>query len=210
MQLRWQTDLTAEEYVTRRAWQEAIAPECAWCRRGTCRLRPHGTYERVWPPGAQVRRFLCRRRGATVSLLPDCLAAQVKGSLEQIEEAVRAAEQAGSREQAVEQLRPPGECGLAGGLRWLRWRVQWVRALLVVVKGLCPEPLAGVEPTLEAFGAVLGSDVVLRRLRQVARAHLQHVPAPVGFRCGRRHKAGQMGRGARTQYTGLSPPAGSA
>lgn len=146
VQLRWQTDLTAEEYVSRRAWQEATAPECAWCR-----LRPHGTYERVWPPGAQVRRFLCRRRGPTVSLLPDCLAAQVKGSLEQIEEAVRAAA-AGSREQAVEQLRPPGECGLAGGLRWLRRRVQWVRALLVVVKGLCPEPLAGVGPTPEAFG----------------------------------------------------------
>ena len=84
--------------------------------------------------------------------------------------------------------------------------------LLVVVKGLYPERFTGVAPTLAGFGQQLGSETVLRRLREVAAVHLQERPAPVGLR-----PAGGVGpgvresrAGAKKHYTGLSPPGGAA
>ena len=212
LQVRYATDLTDEEYVNRRAWNDATAPECPWCRPGKCALAPHGFYPRVQPKGAQVRRYLCRREGRTVSLLPDCLAAHLKGSLEELEGAVRAAEEADTRAEAVEQARPPGAGNPdspASVRRWLGRREHGVRVLLVIIKGLIPERFTGVEPTLAGFGQQLDSDTVLRQLREVAAAHLGVLPAPVGFRPppGGRNGAGKPGMGEKTQTTGLSPPA---
>lgn len=59
--------------------------------------------QRVW-----IRRFICRVVGRTVSLLPAFVAAWVRGSLEEPEEAVRVGEAAGTQVDAVEQVRPPG------------------------------------------------------------------------------------------------------
>ena len=124
---------------------------------------PYGFYARLQPRGTQVRRFLCRREGRTVSLLPDCLAARVPGSLEDREQAMGVAEGAVSRTAAAEQTRPPGHGSLASTERWRR--VQWVSVMLVLVEGQCPEWFAGVQPTLEGFGLQLGGETVLRRLR---------------------------------------------
>ena len=212
LQVRLPTSLTDEEYVTQRAWNLATAPRCPWCRPGRCELAPHGFYARLKPQGTLVRRFRCQREGRTVSLLPDCLAAHVRGSLEDCEAAVRVAEGAASWGAAVEAARPPGLGSLASAERWLRRRVQWVAAVLVVVKGLYPERFAGVEPTLAGFGQQLGSETVLRRLREVAAMHLQDLPVPVGFR----HAGGvgpgvrKAGASARKQFTGLPPPGASA
>ena len=92
MQMRFATNLTDEEYVSQRAWNAVQAPACPWCQPGRCELAPHGFYPRVQPRGAWVRRYICRAEGRTVSLLPDCFAAWVKGSLEEQEQAVRVAE----------------------------------------------------------------------------------------------------------------------
>ena len=105
LQVRFPTSLTDEEYVSQRAWNLATAPDCPWCRPGTCELAPHGFYARVQPAGTRVRRFRCPRQGRTVSLLPDCLSVRVTGSLEALEAAVRVAEGAASRGAAVEQAR---------------------------------------------------------------------------------------------------------
>ena len=211
LQVRLPTSLTDKEYVSQRVWNDATAPECPWCR---CRhqLAPHGFYPRVQPRGALVRRFICRRVGRTVSLLPDCFAAHVTGTLEALEAAVRVAEAAATRAAAVERARPPGQGGLASAERWLGRRVQWVAALLVTVKGLCPERFTGVAPTLAGFGQQLDSDTVLRELREVAEAHLQQLSAPVGFRYGGGVgvAASTAAPEAETQFTGLSPPARSA
>ena len=206
LQVRYATDLTDVEYVGRRAWNDATAPECPWCRPGKCAVAPHGFYPRVKQQGAQVRRYLCRREGRTVSLLPDCLAAHLKGSLEELEAAVRAAEGAETRAEAADAGSPEGPASV---LRWLGRREGWVRALPVTVKGLIPERFTGVEPTLAGFGQQLDSDAVLRQLREVAATHLSVLPAPVGFRpaAGGRTGVGKPGLGEKTQPTGLSPPA---
>ena len=131
------------------------------------------------------------------------------GTLGAVEAAVRVAEAAATRAAAVERARPPGQGGLASAERWLGRRVQWVAALLVTVKGLCPERFTGVAPTLAGFGQQLDSDTVLRELREVAEAHLQQLSAPVGFRYGGGVgvAASTAAPEAETQFTGLSPPA---
>lgn len=143
-----------------------------------------------------------------MSLLPDCFAAHVGGTLEEIEEAVRVTSGAASRAVAVERARPPPEGSLASAERWLERRVQWVGVVLVTVKGLCPERFTGVAPTLAGFGQQLGSDTVLRELREVAEPYLQDLPAPVGFRYAGGAGVGAISAGpeAETQFTGLSPP----
>ena len=60
--------------------------------RAECKLASHGTYERRRPEGTRVRRFLRRRSGWTVSLLPDYLAMHLSGTLPEVEATVRAAE----------------------------------------------------------------------------------------------------------------------
>ena len=208
VQMRLATNLTDEEYVSERAWNAVSAPPCPWCKPGTCELAPHGFYVRVKPRGALIRRCICRTTEWTVSLLPDCFAAWIKGSLEEQEQAVRVAEGAATQTEAVERVRPPGECNLASAQRWLQRRMQWVGVLLVTVKGLYPERFTGVAPTLAGCGQQLGSETVLRTLREVAAAHLRELPAPVGFH---RMRVGVRtgGLDPKKHATGLSPPPGT-
>ena len=155
MQIRLETALTGEEYVTRRAWRYARAPECPW-HGAECQLASHGAYERRRPEGARVRRFLCRRSGWTVSLLPDCLAAHLAGTLPEVETTVRATEQAPTLAAAVRRVQP----------------------CLELLHTLEPARFGSVEPTLGAFGAALGTVAVLVRLRAVEAACLDKLPAP--------------------------------
>ena len=105
-------------------------------------------------PAGEVRtggaRVLSARsaQGSAGAALPvpagraDCLAAHLKGSLEELEAAVRA--------------RPPGSenpDSPASVRRWLGRRKDEVRARLVTVKGLIPERFTGVEPTLADSGS---------------------------------------------------------
>ena len=98
----------------------------------------------------------------------------------ELEAVVAAAEQAASREAAADGLRLDIE--LPGALRWLRRRLQAVYAALHLLKGLMPEHFASAWPTLEGFRSCLEVDVVLLALREVAAAHLPHLPPPLGFR----------------------------
>ena len=51
LQVRFPTDLSDEEYVSQRAWNDATAPDCRWCGPDKCKLAPPGFYARVKPPG---------------------------------------------------------------------------------------------------------------------------------------------------------------
>ena len=139
----------------------------------------HGTYPRVSPCGARIARWHCRQGHCTFSLLPDCLAARLRGTLAEVEAVVGAVEQAESLEAACARLRPDIE--LPGVLRWVRRRVRAIHEALNILKGLMPEHFAGCEPRLDAFAIGLGVDELLPVLRQIGAPHLLFLPAPLGF-----------------------------
>jgi hypothetical protein len=126
-----------------------------------------------------IARWYCPQGQRTFSLLPDCLAARLPGTLAEVEAVVGSVEQAGSLEAACRNLRP--EIELPGVLRWARRRVQAVHAALTTLKGLLPERFAACEPTLDGFAQHLGLSAILPALRQIAAAYLAALPAPLGF-----------------------------
>ena len=204
VQIRLETDLTGEDYVKRQAWRDASAPKCPW-HGAQCKLAPHGTYGRRTPAGARVRRFRCLQSGSTVSLLPDCLAARLSGTLEEVEATARAVEESPTLRKASLEVRE-GHCEPGAADRWTRRRALLVTACLELLRSLYPDRFAHVEPTLAAFGAVLGTQAVLVRLRDVAAAQLSALPAPLGFHAARK-KAVDPKKSPHQHKTGLSPPA---
>ena len=169
---------------------------------GGCGLARHGTYTRKSPQGTHIARWYCRRGHCTFSLLPDCLAARLPGTLQEVEAVVAAAEVAQSREGAAEALRE--DCELPGALRWLRRRLQPVYAALQLLRGLMADRFCGCWPTLAGFRACLGGEAVLPALREVAATHLGALPPPLGLRPPAR-RGGEPNRGLQ-QQVGPDPP----
>ncbi len=202
VQLRFEISLTSEEYVKQEAWRFATLTCCPLHPDGGCSLARHGTYERVKPLGAQIPRWYCLEGQCTFSLLADCFASHLSGSLEEVEQAVFQVEQAESMEAAVFHLRP--EIDLPGVLRWTRRRVKYVHASLITVRGLFPERFAGCQGTVTSFRKQLERNDVLPALREIAAMHLASLAAPLGFRPlpirGGEHK------GNRQHQTGADPP----
>ena len=119
VQLRYETGLTGERYVTAGAWRRVRLERCPNHPRGGCSLARHGTYERKTPPGTRVARWYCPESHTTFSLLPDCLAARLPGTLDALEAVVVAAEGARSLEAAANELRRDA-VELPGAMRWVR------------------------------------------------------------------------------------------
>ena len=189
MQLRYQTGLTGEQYVSAAAWREARLDRCPHHHQpGACSFARHGTYRRKTPAGTLIARWYCAESHTTFSLLPDCLAARLPGTLQELETVVVHAEQASSLLLAAEQVRRD-RIELPGAVRWLRRRVRLVQQVLRRVIGLLPQHLAGCRPELSACRKRLGSDAVLVVLRALADPWLAVLPAALGFRphC---HRAG--------------------
>jgi hypothetical protein len=180
VQLHFKTDFTSNEYVKHQAWEDATLQRCPLHPQGGCSFARHGTYERVNPPGTRIPRWYCPEGHCTFSLLADCFACRLTGSLHEVEEVVVLAEQARSREAAANELRLDIE--LPGALRWLRRRLQAVHTALILVLGLYPDRFAGCLPTVGAFRQRLGIAFVLPALRQIAEAQLGQLPPPLGFR----------------------------
>jgi hypothetical protein len=184
MQICWKCPATDEDYVTQRAWEGAILSKCPFHPEGGCGLERLGSYSRVEPEGARIPRWWCPQKRQSISLLPSFLAARFQGTLDAVERVVMAVE-AGGLAAAVDVVHPPDAevaIGVAGALRSMRRRVQAVRATLLAIATLLPEGFTGVEPSLAAFREVLGGDLVLGRLREIAERHLASLPAPFGFR----------------------------
>ena len=184
MQLRYETGLTSEEYVKTEAWRDARLERCPNHPHGGCSVASHGTYERKTPPGARVPRWYCRESHTTIGLLADCLAARLPGTLDALEAVVVVAEEAGSLEEAADEVRCPEDedaIELPGAVRWIRRRLKLVHNALVRVIGLIPEKLAGCAPTMSAVRERLESDSALMELRGLVAGQLQTLPAPLGF-----------------------------
>ncbi len=147
---------------------------------GGCSFARHGTYERVNPPGTRIPRWYCPQSHRTFSLLADCFAARLSGTLCEVEAVVEQVEQAASFETAARGLRLDIE--LPGVLRWLRVRVRSVQLTFKLLKGLMPAWFVDCEPTLAAFRRRLARPWVLPALREIAAAHLPVLPPPLGFR----------------------------
>ena len=209
VQLRHPTALTGEDYVRQEGWREASLDCCPLHPRGGCGFERHGTYRRVEPAGMLVARWYCPTGHTSISLLPDCLASRLTGSLsagadsvEAVVAAVEAKLTAGSSiEGAAGELRP--EVDLPGALRWVRRRLQPVRMALLAMVTLMPGQLGSV-PRLAAVRAALGTEQALVHLREIGERHLGSVAPPVGF--GPRGRR-RWRRRRRTQHeTGPDPP----
>ena len=82
MQLRYPCDLDDQEYVTRKQWLSATLDGCPNHPRGGCRFYRLGYYSRSTRYGeARIVRYYCRDSHTTFSLLPDCFAARMPGTL---------------------------------------------------------------------------------------------------------------------------------
>ena len=148
----------------------------------------------------RIPRWYCRDAGMTFSLLPDCMAARLVGSLDAIEQVVVAAESKGI-EAAAQDLRT--EIDLPGAMRWLRRRRDLVRAVLLALITALPGRLGAVAQ-VQSVRDVLGTDRALVALREIGADHLHALGYPLGFRRPRRRV---VDRGRAIQHeTGPDPP----
>ena len=122
VQLRYHSGLTGEQYVNAEAWCAARLERCPNHPHGGCSFARHGTYSRKTPVGTRIARCYCPESHTTFSLLPDCLAARLSGTLAELEAVVAAVEQTPSLISAADQLRPD-EIELPGALPPRRGRV---------------------------------------------------------------------------------------
>ena len=180
MQLRLRTGLSGEQYVAVRGWRDATLARCPNHPGGGCSLARHGTYARKTPVGTRIARWYCPESRTTFSLLPDCLASRLPGTLAELEDAVAAQERASSLAAAARALRG-GRSEPPGAMRWLRRRIRLVRRALAAVDGLLPEHLAGCPPSILAFRDRLGTDAALIWLRETAAPNLAALPPPLGY-----------------------------
>jgi len=201
VQLRHHTTLTSEQYGIEQAWAQARLDRCPLHPQGGCGFARHGTYPRVEPPGMRVARWYCPQAQRTFSLLPDCLAARLGGSLDEIERAVVAAETAGVGV-AAEALRVE-QSELPAAQRWLRRRRRGVVAAVLALVTAMPDQLGKV-PEVRALRQVLGTERALVALRGIGADRLQALPAPLGF-CPR-HRAGAEHEMSFQHETGPDPP----
>ncbi len=179
VQLRYECNLTGEQYVTQSAWQMASLLSCPLHPEGGCGFARHGTYPRVTPQGTLIARWYCRVGHCTFSLLPDSLAARMPGTLAEVEAAINTVEKTPTWEKAALEIRP--DIFLPGVLRWTRRRVKAVYLFLQLIKGLLPNLFSGCPISLEDFRLRPGVDLLLPQLREIAKDHLSTLPPPLGF-----------------------------
>ena len=211
MQLRLETGLTSDEYVSERGWEKATLDRCPVHHEGGCGFARHTAYERKSPPGTRIPRWYCPQAHQTFSLLPNFLAARLPGALADVDAVVREYEAARDREvepaltweAAAAELRPDIE--VQGALRWLRRRVVPVHAAVRALIGLMPDLFAGCAPTLTSLSARLRVPCVLVALREIAEQWLGRLPPSLGFgpRPARRWRRST----ALQQDSGADPPA---
>ncbi|MDE0104031.1 MAG: hypothetical protein OXN89_16790 [Bryobacterales bacterium] len=187
MQMFYEVSCTSSEYVKRKLWLYATAPECPWCAASEgCSLRGNGFYSRVEPAGTRIRRFLCRTVGRTVSLLPLCLASHKTGSVDRMEEHAHSAE-SHSIYKVAQEVEFEGAAhggGVPGRAlyRQVTRSVVAVAVFLALMRGMWPDRFAHLRPRVSDFRRHLGTDRVLVELRSLFGEDLREAPTPIGLR----------------------------
>ena len=202
MQIRYATNLSAEQYVQQQAWQFATLSQCPLHPHGGCGFCKNGTYRRKFPHGTKIARWYCAAGHMSFSLLPDCLASRLSGSLIETEDVLTEVENSPGQEAAAENIRI--DIMLPGALRWIRRRIFLVKASLSMLIELLPELFADCHPSILSFQLVLNADYVLPELRQVASSYLPILPPPLGF--GPRPKTKKLKKNHFQHKTGTDPP----
>lgn len=202
MQMRFATDLSPEEYVCQEAWKDAKLDSCPLHPEGGCGFSRNGTYKRKSPEGTKIARFYCPRGHKTFSLLPDCLASRLSGSLNEVEAVIVEVENSPSQQKAADNIRLDIE--LPGVLRWMRRRVVLVRVALSILIELLPCLFAGCSPTICSFRSALCLEPILPELRGHASLYLNILPPPVGF--GPRPEKKKFKKNHFQHKTGSDPP----
>ncbi len=179
MQIRYATDLSAEQYVRQEAWKKARLDRCPLHPEGGCGFCKNGTYRRKYPEGTKIARWYCPVGHRTFSLLPDCLSSRLSGSLNEVESAIMEVETSPSQEEAAENIRI--DIVLPSALRWIRRRLFLVRTALTLLIELIPSLFAGCTPNICSFRSVLCVEPVLPELRTHAGLYLHLLPPPLGF-----------------------------
>jgi hypothetical protein len=151
----------------------------------------------------RVARWYCPDAHETFSLLPDCLAARLVGSLDEVEQVVAKVEDSTSVEAAASALRP--DIDLPGAVRWVRRRLKGVRTALLALLTLLPVRM-GTKAELRAVRAELSTERALVALREIGAAHLSRLVRPLGF-CPPRSGWAQ-GEEQLQHKTGPDPPEG--
>lgn len=184
VQLRFDTGLAGDEYVTRELWRSAALAHCPLHPEGGCGFARHGLYERKTPSGTFIARWYCPRGHCTFSLLPDHLAACFPGTLAEIERVLEAADTRTASLQACADALRPDPVSLPSATRWLRRRLDAVRPLLslaVTLLGLAPAAAQGVAALRAHLNLQAMRLCVLERLRALLQPHLPVLARPVGF-----------------------------
>jgi hypothetical protein len=202
MQIRYATNLSAEQYVRQKAWHAATLNECPLHPRGGCAFRKNGTYRRKYPAGTKIARWYCAVGHMSFSLLPDCLASRLSGSLIKIEDVLSEVENSHSQEAAAENIRI--DIILPSALRWIRRRIFLIKASLSMLIELFPGLFADCHPSILSFQSALNVDYALPELRQVASSYLPVLPPPLGF--GPRPKTKKSKKSHFQHKTGTDPP----
>lgn len=202
MQIRYATNLSAEQYVQQQAWQAATLNRCPLHPQGGCRFCKNGSYRRKFPDGTKIARWYCADGHMSFSLLPDCLASRLSGSLIKIEDVIIEVENSHSQEAAADKIRI--DIVLPGALRWIRRRIFLVKAALSMLIELFPGLLAGCKPSILSFRSVLDVEYVLTELRILADPYLYILPPPLGF--GPRPRTKKLKKSHFQHRTGTDPP----
>ena len=182
LQIVWKLPSNDKEYVSTEAWRLARLDACPAHPKGGCGYHKNGHYIRKtdWDD-AKIPRWYCRMASTTFSLLAQCFASHMMGSLQEVEEAALVAETSPSLAAAVRELRPDDLDGSASSLyRWIKHRHDAVLAVLTLAITLMPDLLMGCDPTVSALRARLGTTTLLFDLRAHVGTHLRHIPRPVG------------------------------
>ena len=202
MQIRYATNLSAEQYVQQQAWRAATLSQCPLHPQGGCGFCKNGTYPRKFPHGTKIARWYCADGHMSFSLLPDCLASRLSGSLNEVEDVLTDVENSHSQQAAADHIRI--DILLPGALRWIRRRIFWVKASLSMLIEMLPELFADCRPSILSFQSVLNVGYALPELRQVAGSHLHILPPPLGFGP---HRQTKKSKKSHFQHkTGTDPP----
>ena len=202
MQIRYATNLSAEQYVEQKAWQAATLNQCPLHPQGGCGFCKNGSYRRKIPHGAKIARWYCADGHMSFSLLPDCLASRLSGSLIEVEDVLTKVKNSHSQEAAADHIRI--DILLPGALRWIRRRIFLVKASLSMLIQMLPGLFADCHPSILCFQSVLNVDYVLPQLREVASPYLQILPPPLGF--GPRPETKKLKKSHFQHKTGTDPP----
>lgn len=181
VQLRFNSKLTLEDYLSQQAWRSATLPSCP-IDGAECRPARHGCYWRKFPQPVPIARFYCARAQTTFSLLPDFLASRYRGTLNEFEQVCVAAESTDALAicNGIRPLDVTVSISARSAQRWVARRIVLFRITLLALLGVAVERLHGVQ-TATHLRERLGCVDALVALRALASRNLASLPPPLGF-----------------------------